>query len=146
MTLTPPGRKKEDKPFLTPSNLGFKGKMKTSKETSISFQDHQTITWFSVSFRGTQLSWTSFRTFCGRKNISLKLYAMSSINQLEEALSYQNKLRETKHRNQAQLYIYFPKSWSLSHCSPALFLSGIAWKRQKTKQSLLIFVPQVKLT
>lgn len=30
----------EDMLFLTPSNLGFKGKMETSNETNISLQDH----------------------------------------------------------------------------------------------------------
>lgn len=36
--------------------------------------------------------------------------------------------------NQAQLCIYSPKSWSLSHCSPPLFLWGIIWERQNNKK------------
>lgn len=57
--ITQPGRK-DNILFLKPSNLGFNGEMETSNETSISLQNYQTITWFSVFVRRRQLSWNFF--------------------------------------------------------------------------------------
>lgn len=96
--------------------------METWNETNISFQDHQTITWFSVFFRGRQLSWTSFRIFCSRKKDILEALC----NKLYQSTRGGLKLPKRALRNfpPAEMRLHFcmhhSKSWSLSPYSPPL--------------------------